>query len=200
MNNLNKFKSKKKVFFQKLKPYKEVFYFLVILLISNFFWKFAVKGDDSDTLISFLGLNVTAPFNFVAQHFTNAVSSVLHFFGSDVIQRNNILSHNNEYNVHIVWSCTGIKQAYIFSCIIAFTRGFWMKKIWYIPAGLLVVYLFNLLRLTVIVASVKNHFEWFDFLHSYLFKYLFYGAIFVMWILWNEKIAVKKSPSQQQSR
>ena len=32
--------------------------------------------------------------------------------------------------------------------------------------------------------------EWFDFLHEYLFKYLFYGMLFCLWLWWTHKISI----------
>lgn len=185
--------AKKKILPEKLEPYRGIIYFIIILLISNYFWKFTVKGDESDTFVTFFGLDISAPFNFMTLHFADATYSALRFFGMDIMQQNNILFfEEGQGSVRIVWACTGLKQAYIFFCIIAFTRGPWKKKLWYIPAGIFIVYLFNLLRMVVIVAVVKNHFDWFHFLHEELFKYLFYGVIFLMWVLWDEKIATKK--------
>jgi len=36
---------------------------------------------------------------------------------------------------------------------------------------------------------IYNHREWFDFLHEHLFKYLFYGILFLLWMWWEEKFA-----------
>lgn len=176
-----------------IKPYKGIIYFVIILLASHFFWKLTVKGDESDTIVTFFGLNISAPFVFMSHHFAEITTKVLHFFGSAVhLGNDNILYYDNGNAVRIVWACTGIKQAYIFFCIIAFTRGPWIKKLWYIPLGLVVIYLFNLLRMVSIIGLSENHINWFDFLHGVLFKYLFYGVIFLMWMIWDEKIAQKK--------
>jgi len=176
---------------KKLEPFKGIIYFVIILFASNYFWKFAVSGDESDVLVTFFGIDISAPFNFMVQHLSYAISEVLFFFGSDVMQRNNILIFENRNAVRIIWGCTAIKQAYIFFCIIAFTRGSWKNKLWYIPLGLLVVHLFNLFRMTIIVAMTKNYPEWFHFLHDFLFKYTFYGVIFLMWLLWDEVLRKK---------
>lgn len=183
-----------------IKPYKGIIYFVIILLVSHFFWKFTVQGDESNTLVTFFGLDITAPFAYMARHFAYMTEKVLHFFGSDVmLAKDNILYYSNGNGVRIVWACTGIKQAYIFFCIIAFTRGPWLKKLWYIPSGIIVIYLFNLLRMVVIIGLAKNHMEWFDILHNYIFKYLFYGVIFLMWVIWDEKIATRKHSENQKT-
>jgi len=49
----------------KIVPYNGVIYFVVILLASHFFWKFTVLGDESDTLVTFFGLDISAPFNYL---------------------------------------------------------------------------------------------------------------------------------------
>lgn len=174
----------------KLRPYSGVIYFMVVLICAHFLWKITVRGDETDTVIRFLGLNLSAPFNFMASHVATATTKLLQFFGSDIQQLdNNVLRHANGVSVRIVWSCTGLKQAYIFVCIIAFYAGNLKKKLWYIPLGLLVVYLVNIVRISAITALVESFPDQFVMLHEYLFKYLFYAILFGMWVIWDEKIA-----------
>jgi exosortase/archaeosortase family protein len=181
---------------EKLIPFKGVILFAVILMLSNFFWKYNILGDESEGLnstITFWGLNISAPFVWMAKHVAWVCESTLQFFGSAIYLRpDNILGFPNGNSVQIIWACTGLKQAYIFMCIIAFNRGSWRKKVWFIPLGLLVVYLFNIFRIVFIAACIENHPNWFHFLHLYAFKYLFYGIIFLMWVLWEEKIVGKE--------
>ena len=182
---------------EKLEPFSGVILFAVILMLSNVFWKYNVLGDESEninSIVTFWGLNITPPFTMLAHHVGHVTESILHLFGSKaVLLPTNSLRHPNGNSVLIIWACTGLKQAYIFFCIIAFYRGPWLKKLWYIPLGLVVVYLFNILRIAIIAAFIENHPDWFNFLHFYFFKYLFYGIIFLMWVLWEEKIAGKKA-------
>lgn len=177
---------------EKLEPFRGVILFAIILMLSNFFWKYDVIGDEAnsiDSLVTFWGLNITAPFSWSALNVAHVTEAVLHFFGSKVVLLpTNSLRYPNGNAVLIIWACTGLKQAYIFFCIIAFNRGPWLKKLGYIPFGLAVVYLFNIFRITLIAACIENHPDWFNFLHLYFFKYLFYLIIFGMWVFWEEKI------------
>lgn len=178
----------------KLTPYNGVIYFIVILLVCHFAWKFLVKGDETDQFVSFLGIDLTPFFNFMVNHTAHTTKAVLNFLGIDIqLYPNYVMKLSNDgFGIKIIWACTGIKQAYIFFCIIAFYRGPWLKKLWYIPAGLVVVYLYNIFRISLIVAVVQNHPSWFTFLHEYVLKYLFYVIIFGMWVLWEEKFVIKK--------
>jgi len=176
---------------ESVSPYSGIIYFVVILILSHFFWKFTVLGDESDTIVTFFGLNISAPFNFMATHVANMTAYLLRMAGYHISLINNVVSHENGVAVHIVWACSGLKQAYIYICIIGFYSGPFKKKLWFIPLGLVIVYLFNIFRITVITAMIRNHPEWFYVLHEHFFKYLFYAIIFGMWVLWEEKFSKK---------
>ena len=182
---------------EKLEPYKGVIIFFVILMGTNLFWKYDVQGDESltvNSLVTFWGLDISAPFTWMAYHVAHVTVFLLHLTGSKVVlEPSNILRYPNGNSVLIIWACTGIKQAYICFCILAFSRGSLLKKLWYIPLSLLVVYFFNIFRIVFIVASIENHPGWFNFLHLYAFKYVFYGLIFLMWVFWEEKFVEKKT-------
>lgn len=185
---------------EKLQAYKGIIYFVLILLISHFFWKFTVLGDESNTKVTFFGMDISAPFDFFSELTAFLSAKILQLFGSTVeLYNNNILRYaDTNTGVRVVWGCSGLKQSYIFLCIIMFYRGPFLKKLWFIPAGLLLLFFFNIFRISLITAIVKTHPDWFEFLHEYLFKYLYYGLIFLMWVFWEEKI-VKKNLENRQS-
>lgn len=183
-----------------LAPYSGVIYFVLILAGSHFFWKFTMLGDESDNFVSFFGINLSAIFQFGADHVAEATTAVLNFFGINAqLEPFNVIRHDNGQAVRVVWSCTGFKQAYIFVCIIAFYEGPLLKKLWYIPAGLVVVYAFNIFRIAVISAITKLQPDWFYFLHEHLFKYMYYAVIFGMWVYWEEVMVRKQKMKDNHS-
>lgn len=183
---------KKFKFPEKLVPYKGVIYFFVILLVSHFFWKLTLLGDESDTVVTFFGIDVSAIFNAISDHVAKVCFALLSFLAYEVkLEPGNIISYANGVSIKIVWACTGLKQAYIFAVIIAFYAGSWRKKLWFIPLGLIVIYIYNIFRIVAIIALIENNPTNFKFLHEGFFKYIFYGIIFLMWMLWEEKIRDK---------
>lgn len=172
-----------------LVPMRGIIYFFIILLVAHFFWKFTMLGDESNEVVTFFGLDLSAGFNTMVVHLTEMVYKALVWLGYDVeIVGNNIIRHDNGAAVRIVWACTGYKQAYIFTAIILFYKGPFLRKLWYIPAGLVVVYLFNIFRMVMIIAAIRKNPDSFEFLHEGVYKYMFYGVIFLMWVLWEEKL------------
>lgn len=174
-----------------------IVYFIIILLASHFFWKFFMQGDESGDQVTFWGLNISQPFIYMAEHIAIYTHKILNLLGFETtLYPNNIIRHDVSRNaVCIIWGCTGIKQAYIFFCIIAFYKGPWKHKAWFIPVGLVAVYLFNFFRIVFITGIMDKHPAQFDFWHEHVSKYAFYALIFLLWVFWNEKFVRKPSPT-----
>ena len=181
----------------KLVPFKGVILFVVVLMLSNYLWKYNVIGDEDhtkDSEVILWGLDISSPFVYMAHHVSSVCYTILHSLNSTVsLDRiTNIFTYPNKNCVQIIWACTGLKQAYICFCIFLFSFGPWKKKLWYIPLTLIVMYVFNIFRIAFIVFSIQHHPDWFNILHLYIFKYTFYGLIFLMWVYWEEKLIAKK--------
>ena len=120
MSNLQKMKNRFKIP-ESIEPYSGIIYFVVLLMLSHFFWKFTVLGDETETVVTFFGMNISAPFNLMADHVAKVTTRMLEIMGYSIsLSADNVVRHDNNVAVHVVWACTGLKQAYIFVCIIAF--------------------------------------------------------------------------------
>ncbi len=89
--------------------------------------------------------------------------------------------------------CSGLKQLIQFSILIMLYPGPWKHKLWFIPMGLLAIYLTNIIRivgLSVIVTTWSNQ-DYFRFSHDWIFRPLFYVVIFGLWVFWVDKIQKK---------
>ena len=183
LNNLEHIK-------ETLRPYIDIILFVVALLAANYFWKFTVLGDEDGIQVTLFGMDITRPFDAMSEHISSVVYWLLSLTNDHVyFFEPNLIHFATGTGTKIVWSCTGIKQAFIWIVIMLVARGSWKHKLWFIPLGLLCAYLFNILRITLIAMAIEHHPQWFDFLHEYLFKYIFYGMLFLLWLLWTHRIA-----------
>ncbi len=196
---LETIKGKIKNLWQKLEALQSVIIFMAILFAANFVWKLSISGDESDEQVFlFNHWDISASFNFMTAHIAHMVRSVILFFNIPIHWHCDIdVCFSNHHRVIVVWGCTAIKQSFIFLCIMLFTPGPWKHKLWYIPFGLFLVYLFNIFRITMIAFSVENYREYFNILHEGVFKYLFYGFIFLIWVFWNEKFNEKSKKKEK---
>lgn len=185
-----------KALWNRLGSMQGVVLFVVVLVAAHFFWKLTVTGDVSGDKVLFLNwLDITPVFDFMTAHLTHVVNWVLRLFGVETTIEGTRLVHPNGALCGIVWGCSGLKQGFIFVMIILFSKGRLWNRLLYIIAGLTVVYLFNVLRLAILVMLVRDHVEYFDFVHGYLLKYLFYFIIFLMWAIWDYRFSGRSKKS-----
>lgn len=176
-----------------LKSLGSTIYFIVVLLAVHFIWKFGFVEDldlSGNNIITFFGLDATAFFAPMTKWLVTTVSYLLSTFTSIgvEIKNNAILLHSQMKSIEIVWSCTGLKQMIFFFIVVLCYPKHSLHKIWFIPAGLLLVFVLNVLRIATIIYLCDADIARFDVLHEWS-KYVFYGVMFLMWLLWDQKIA-----------
>ena len=191
---------------QLFEPYTDVIIFMVTLLAANYFWKFTVSGDENGDLVTWFGLDITAPFEFMACHIASVVYWLVSLFRDTAFMTDPHTIHfTSGSGTTIIWGCTALKQSFIWFWLIATVRpwnfqlstiNYQLSKLWYIPLGWLCCYLFNILRIFLIALFIEHHPEWFHLLHDYIFKYLFYAMLFGLWVIFVEKIRVLPSSNR----
>lgn len=216
---------------EALRPYKDVIIFMITLFAVNYFWKFTVKGDEYGNMVTWFGLDVTAPFEFMACHVAAAVYWLVSLFRDNVeLIDQHMIRFSNGIGTTIVWGCSGLKQMFIWTFLILTVRdvrkadkakspitnhqspitnhqapitnrqspitnhqsSLLLRKLCYIPFGWICCHAFNILRIFLITLMIENHPTWFHPLHDYVFKYAFYGMLFLLWVVFIEKIRPSK--------
>jgi exosortase/archaeosortase family protein len=173
-----------------LKPYADVIRFMAVLLVGNALWKLTFHGDEAGNYITFLGFDLTHFFSIASSHVAKASYVLVHAIeDSAQLLYGHIIRFSNDVTISVVWGCSAVKQGLLFTLIMLMARGPWLRKLWFIPLGWLMVYLFNIMRIAIIALLIHHHPTWFEFLHTYLFKYLFYGMIFALWVVWTERLS-----------
>ena len=185
---------------QRFEPYRDVIVFIVTLLVANYAWKWTMTGDEHGDMVTWLGMDVTAPFEFMACH----VASMVYWLVSLVrdtayMPDEHTIRFASGTGTTIIWGCSGLKQSFIWLCLILTVlptanadaksrKSLWLHKLWYIPVGWVCCYAFNILRIFLIALFIEYHADWFHVLHDYIFKYLFYAMLFGLWVIFVEKI------------
>ena len=89
--------------------------------------------------------------------------------------------------VVIVPECASLKQWMHWIFLMVLFPGPWKHKLWYIPAGLVIIEWTNVVRICGILLMQIPWPNSFHIAHDYIFKFFFYLVIFLMWVLWVEK-------------
>ena len=95
--------------------------------------------------------------------------------------------------------CASLKQWLHWLFLMLLFPGPWKHKLWYIPAGLVIVEWTNVVRICGVLMMQIPWPNSFHIAHDYIFKVFFYLIIFLMWVIWVEcfKNKTKESHSQQ---
>lgn len=180
-----------RAFFER---YRDILLFAVCLFAANFLWKLMIQGDESTNEVVWLGRDVTLPFRTLSEHIARMVFGLTSLFTNTVHYREpSSIVFDSGFSYMVVWSCTAIKQSFIWLIIMLFARGNQRHKIWFTPFGWLVAYAFNIVRIAAIGLLCEHHPGMFEFYHVYLFKFLFYAIFFALWVWWVERIGFHAS-------
>lgn len=182
--------------------YRGVIVFVITLLASHFAWKYSVIGDDGGAVVTLFGADISAPFDFLTHHISVVVQSILGACGVDTVLQDTTICHPNNHCTTIIWGCSGVKQGFILTMTMLTARRPHIHKLWYTAIGLVVVYLFNIARVTFLTWIVRDYPARFDLWHEHITKYLFYAIIFAIWVAWDDVVAPrlsKKGGKQQHS-
>ncbi|MBQ8957740.1 MAG: exosortase/archaeosortase family protein [Bacteroidales bacterium] len=103
--------------------------------------------------------------------------------------------------------CASLKQWMHWLFLMILFPGPWKHKVWFVPAGLVVIEWTNVVRICGILImqllwpDIHIHLfgqdiNTFHLAHDYIFKVFFYLIIFLMWVLWVEKFHNKPTKAK----
>jgi exosortase/archaeosortase family protein len=135
---------------------------------------------------------------WITQHFSILYLKVSHFFlalfGTDVtvsfVDRKMWVTGSNNA-VEIVYDCLGVNLFFVFLIFIIAYPGSNKVRLWFIPMGIVVIFLLNAMRMAILTRVVANNPEMMNFLHNFVFQGFIYISIFAMWF-WFTKTTDKK--------
>ena len=115
-------------------------------------------------------------------------SSVLRLFGFNIINSSiegmRTMGIDGTNGVWIGDPCNGISLFAIFAIIVICFPGKAKTKLWFIPAGMMIIHLINVLRIAGLALIEYYSPSSLDFNHTYTFQVIIYGVIFLLWMRW----------------
>jgi exosortase family protein XrtF len=117
---------------------------------------------------------------------------LLELFGYDVftgVER--VIGVDGTGGLWVGDNCNGIALFSLFTGFILAYPGNWKKKLFFIPAGILLIEISNILRVVGLAILDTHSRAWTEFNHTYTFTILIYGLIFLLWMYWTNRISDK---------
>lgn len=172
----------------RLNVFREVALFIIITLVIHFSYRFWANKLDywpvKESIYNLEGQMAKLVY-YPSAWF---VENLLRIEITTVNQTKTMYFSNNGY-IAVNRSCSGFKQILQFVLLMIFFPGFWKRKLWFIPLGILIVHITNLFRIIGLSVVVITFPQYWDFSHDNLFRPFFYVVIFLLWVWWVEKLA-----------
>ncbi|GAB3876790.1 hypothetical protein GCM10028824_35200 [Hymenobacter segetis] len=90
--------------------------------------------------------------------------------------------------------CNGLVLYALFAGFVLAFPGSWRRKLWFIPAGIALIWVLNVVRVAALAINHHYAHKSVDFNHHYTFTFVVYGCIFGLWMLWAKRLATTNSP------
>ena len=85
--------------------------------------------------------------------------------------------------------CNGLVLYALFGGFVLAYPGPWQRKLWFIPAGIALIWALNVLRVAALAINHHYAHQSVDFNHHYTFTFIVYGCIFVLWMIWARRLS-----------
>ncbi len=174
----------------KLQPLVDVAIFGIITVFFHYIWWHGLKSF----LLDFMAFREVEAW-LAHQVFLASSWIVENILRIPITTSNNTLFFENKGAIAVVGSCSGLKQFYQWTVLMVLFPGPWLKKLWYIPLGIIIIHIVNIFRIVILSVVVIHWPQHWDFIHEWILRPFFYVVIFGMWVLWVERIAVLRGSS-----
>jgi len=172
----------------KLWPLLDVLVFIIITLVFHKLWWL------------FYHQIIAVPlFAAIAEWLAHAVylSSAwmdIHIFRMDIkLYEGNFIQFTiNGHGMIINETCSGFKQMYQVLILFLLFPGPWKQKLWYIPMGMVAMFLVNIIRIVGLSFAMIYWTEQWDFIHMWVLRPVYYVVLFILWVIWVEKFGGTK--------
>ena len=115
-----------------------------------------------------------------------------HIMGLNVIYNDRNIIADGTWGIFLADHCLAIPAVVVFALFISIYAGRWQDKLWFIPFGIICIFLINSFRIAGLAYFQKYYSAlFFTFVHNYVYLIFTYGLIFLMIVWWVEVFAGK---------
>jgi exosortase family protein XrtF len=162
--------------------------FIIIYLVLLFAYQFYLNSFKAD------GLD---PFSRMIAEQVSHVQNTIHYptyLYNDVKEEQVWFHVKSSYATRMVEGCNAVSVMILFvSFIFAFYKG--TKTFVFVGAGLILLYIMNLLRIIGLNIVMTDHKEYGKISHDFIFPAVIYGSVVLLWLVWIKFFALKNENS-----
>lgn len=125
---------------------------------------------------------------------TRQTSSILNFFGEQThttpkaVEPAISILNPSGVVISVFEGCNGINVMIVFVAFLLAFGGPLKKLLWFLLAGLAIIYVANLVRVLILYYAAEYWQQYFYYVHKYILTGFLYLIVFILWWLWIEKV------------
>jgi len=105
-------------------------------------------------------------------------------YNIEVDSANRIVKIKETIGVTVGVSCIGYEITALYTALIISFKGPISKKMWFIPLGVLMIYILNIFRICALAIMVTINQKIWELNHKLIFTVIIYSFIFIVWRYW----------------
>ncbi|MEM6642330.1 MAG: archaeosortase/exosortase family protein [Bacteroidota bacterium] len=110
--------------------------------------------------------------------------------GYDTSGEGDMVLINDQPVVLVADACNGLELFALYIGFLLCFPGKWKYKAFFIPIGLILIYVINVMREIVLALNYKFFQETFDFNHKYTYVFIVYLFVFALWRFWLNRYSI----------
>lgn len=174
---------------KKLNPSNKFLILFIPLVVAWFIsyhlaYELRFSNDETDFLTSF-SVILAKQANFLLE--TWGFETLVEIHGDMVVSK--ILDYNHQHGVWIGEPCNGVKIFGVFSIFILCLRSKWIYKLLFIPIGIFILHLLNVIRVASLTYIAAVNPKILDFNHNITFQIIIYSSMLLLWLFFIKKLA-----------
>src|SRR6056297_1433936 len=163
---------------------------------SSFNWRlaaaFVLGWIISALLIDFPFFNSHIINSNLSEHLglilANATNFLISSAGYSTTLQENAIWFAQNNGVYFAFGCLGFREIIWFSVFMLIVPGKWKHKTWYIPLGIIIIEISNILRSSVIAITNYHNPNSSEIIHVQGTVWFIYGTVLALWLFWLQAV------------
>jgi len=178
--------------FSEFKPaIKFVLIFVTIYFSGNIFYGLWIEywNPVADTMTQLVSRQIVTILRIANEPVSAFVNSG---------EPNVLIMRSDKMVLRIFEGCNGINVAVVFIAFMIAFGGKIKHLLIYITIGIVIIHLFNLLRIVMLYFTALHQPLFFYYFHKYVFTAFLYAIVFALWYIWTlRSVKIKKIAAAQ---
>ncbi|MEP0366655.1 MAG: archaeosortase/exosortase family protein [Cyclobacteriaceae bacterium] len=127
---------------------------------------------------------------FLTQQVIDGTVIGLDVLGYETHGKGDLVYIDNQPVVLVADACNGLELFALYAGFLLCFPGRWVYKAIFIPTGIGIIFLVNVIREIVLSLNYKFFQETFEFNHKYTYVFVVYIVVFLIWRFWLKRYSV----------